>query len=57
MEKNHQIKKWAVSIMELENSMGKKYKVTRRLSTLSVSETIIFRSKKNAKKQFEEWLE
>ena len=49
--------KWEVSIIELENNIGKKYKVTRRLSEYSASETKIFRSKDDAKKQMEEWLE
>ncbi len=50
-------KKWEVSIMELENYIGKKYKVTRRLADMSVAETKVFRSKEEAKKQFDEWLE
>jgi len=47
---------WEVSIIELEDDMGKKYKVTRQITELSVSETKIFRSKQKAKKQLEEWL-
>tara|TARA_Y100000034_G_C6833279_1_gene376330 strand:- start:46 stop:177 length:132 start_codon:yes stop_codon:yes gene_type:complete len=31
------------------------YKVTRRLPELDVAETKIFPTKKDAKKQFEEW--
>ena len=54
--KEHLTKKWEVSIVELENSVGKKYKVTRKISDLSVSETEVFRSKEEAKKQFDEWL-
>lgn len=50
------MKKWEVSIMELQNSVGKKFKVTRRLPELSVSETKIFRTKRSAKKKFNEWL-
>ena len=46
-----------VSIIEIENDIGKKYKVTRRIPGASVSETKVFRSKEDAKKQFEEWLE
>lgn len=42
--------------MELENGVGKKFKVTRRLPNLSVAETKLFRSKEDAKKQVEEWL-
>ena len=47
---------WEVSIIELENNIGKKYKVTRKIPELSVSETKIFRSKQKAKEQLEEWL-
>lgn len=43
--------------MEFKDEMGKKYKVTRRLPELSVAETKIFRSKKEAIKQLNEWLE
>jgi len=43
--------------MEIENHFGKKYKVTRRLPEMLVAETKIFRSKEEAKKQFDEWLE
>jgi hypothetical protein len=50
-------KKIEVSIMEIENDFGKKYKVTKRIPELLVSETKIFRSKDEAKKQLEEWLE
>ena len=52
----HLIKKWEVSIMELQNDIGKKFKVTRRIPELLVAETKIFRSKERAKKQFDEWL-
>ena len=55
--KKHQTKNWEVSIMEIENHFGKKYKVTRRLPEMLVAETKIFRSKEEAKKQFDEWLE
>jgi len=51
------VKKWEVSMIELENHVGKKYNVTRRLPEMSVAETKIFRTKKQAKNQFEEWLE
>ena len=58
MEKTekHPIKKWEISIIEFENHVGKKYKVTRRLPDLEVAETKVFRSKEEAKKQFDEWL-
>ncbi len=54
--KKHLAKKWEISIIELENNVSKKYKVTRRLPELSVAETKIFSSKEEAKKQFDEWL-
>ena len=50
-------KKVEISIIELENTIGKKYKVTRRIPELSISETKVFRSKEQAKKQFDDWLE
>ena len=49
-------KKWEVSILELKSLKGKRFKVTRRIPELSVSETKVFQSKKRAKKQLEEWL-
>ena len=55
--KKHFTKKWEVSIIEFENTIGKKYKVTRRIPEMSVAETKVFRSKQDAKNQFEEWLE
>lgn len=54
--KKHVTKKWEISFVEFENYAGKKYKVTRRMPGLSVAETKVFRSKKKAKKQFDEWL-
>ena len=51
------IKKWEVSITEVENGAGKLYKVTKHVPDLSVSETKVFRSKEEAKKQFDNWLE
>ena len=53
--KKHITKRWIVSIMELKDN-GKKFKVTRRIPELSVSETKLFRTKKKAKKQFDDWL-
>lgn len=50
-------KKWEVSMMEFQNGGGKKFKVTRRLPRMSVAETKVFKTKEEAKKQFEEWLE
>jgi len=56
MDEKHITKKWEVSIIEIENSIGKKYKVIRRIPEMLVAETKIFRSKEEAKKQFDEWL-
>lgn len=42
--------------VELKNHTGKKYKVTGRCPESSIAETKIFRSKKQAKKQFDGWL-
>ena len=55
--KKHPTKNWEISIIELKNHKGKKFKVTRRYPELSVAETKLFKSKEKAKKQFEEWLE
>ena len=52
----HITKKWEISFLELQNHKGKKFKVTRRLPDLFVSETKVFKTKKGAKKQFDEWL-
>jgi len=54
--KKHPLKKWEVSVMELEENNTLKYKVTRRIPELSIAETKIFNSKEEAKRQFEEWL-
>jgi hypothetical protein len=54
--KKHETKKWEVSIIELQNGVGKRYKVTRKIPELSVSETKFFRSKKTAIQKFNEWL-
>lgn len=54
--KKHRIRKLEVSIMELQNHKNKKFKVTRRIPSLFVAETKIFRNKKKALKQFNDWL-
>ena len=54
--KKHPIKKWVISIMEIQNHKGKKFKVTRRLPELFVSETKIFKTKRRAQRQCTEWL-
>jgi hypothetical protein len=48
--------KWEVTMIELQENGKKKFKVTKRIPYLKVSETKIFESKEEAKKQFEEWL-
>ncbi len=55
-QEKHLTKKWEVSLIELQNGVGKKFKVTRRLPELLVAETKMFRTKAQAKKQVEEWL-
>ena len=57
MEENKHPIKWEVSIIELQENGKKKFKVTRRVPALSVSETKIFDNIEEAKKQFDEWLE
>ena len=52
----HPVKKWEVSIIEMDYGAIKKFKVTRRLAEMEVAETKVFDSKEDAKKQFEEWL-
>jgi len=56
MEKKHQYKKWVVSIKEYETPSGREWKVTRRLVEMSVAETLIFKFKKEAIRQYKEWL-
>ena len=41
--------------MELKDN-GIKFKVTRRIPELTISETKIFNTKEEAMKQFEEWV-
>lgn len=54
--KKHPTKKWEISIIGIVDNEENKYKVTRRYPNLSIAETKIFKSKEEAKKQFEEWL-
>ncbi|HLD96855.1 MAG TPA: hypothetical protein VI934_00770 [Candidatus Nanoarchaeia archaeon] len=54
--KKHRVKKWEVSFAELITEHGIKFKVTKRLPELSVVETKMFKSKKKAVAQFEDWL-
>ena len=55
--KEHLTKKWEISFAEFENTVGKLFKVTRRLPAMAVAETKLFRSKEQALQQFNEWLE
>ena len=54
--KKHFTQKWEISFAELENTVGKLFKVTRRLPAMAVAETKLFRSKEQALQQFNEWL-
>ncbi|MBT4540256.1 hypothetical protein HOC35_01965 [Candidatus Woesearchaeota archaeon] len=54
--KEHYTKKQEISIIQLVNHIGEKFKVTKRVPEMSVSETKVFRSKQEAIKQFEDWL-
>lgn len=45
-----------VSIIEFRDN-GKKFKVTKRIPDMSISETELFDTKEEALRQFEEWLE
>jgi len=54
--KKHLVKKWEVSFIKLSDGKEKRFKVTRRIPDLSISETRIYKSKKEAKKRFDEWL-
>lgn len=46
-----------VTIMELENTVGKLYKVSKRVPEFGVSETKVFRLKEDALRQMEFWLQ
>ncbi len=52
----HKITNWEVSIMEINTDEGTIFKVTRRLPEMLVAETRVFKSKEEAKKLFDEWL-
>ena len=54
--KKHPVKKWEVSIIELQDYTYKRFKVTRSLPDMAVAETKVFTNKKKAKKLFDEWL-
>lgn len=44
--------KWEISMMKIDEL----YKVTRRIPESAISETRMFDSKEDAKRQFEEWV-
>ena len=46
---------WEVTIVKLKEN-GSKFKVTRRIPKLTVSETKFFDDFNEAKKQFNEWI-
>lgn len=46
--KKHPVKKWEISIMEIQGPKGRKFKVTRRLAEMSVAETKIVTTKNKA---------
>jgi hypothetical protein len=48
---------WELSIIELKDGKKMRYKVTRRLPEMNLSETKVFASKENAMEQLEEWLD
>ena len=48
---------WEVSMLKFQDKGGIKFKVTRRFAEMSLSETKIFNSKEEARKQFIDWLE
>ncbi len=47
-------KSWEISLKVFKSGRNKRYKVTRRLPSLSVAETKVFSSKKKAQQLFEE---
>lgn len=49
--------RWEITILEFEDSVGKKFKVTRRIPAYTISETKIFDSKEKAQQQIQEWLD
>ena len=51
-----QAKKWKISFTELNTQQGTLYKVTRRIPSLSVAETKIFKDKEEAKQLLNQWL-
>jgi len=50
------IMSWEVTILEYWGRSGGKYRVTRRMPEHSVAEAKIFNTKKEALRQFNEWV-
>ena len=46
-----------VSIIELWNGVGPKYKVTKRIPEFGITETRVFRTIEEAKLQLKKWLD
>ena len=49
--------KWEVSLAEFRDNGNRKYKLTRRIPGLSVSETKFFETKEEAITKMKEWLD
>jgi hypothetical protein len=47
---------WEISLLVFKDSGTKKYKVTRRLPSMTIAETKIFQSMEEAMTQFEDWI-
>lgn len=54
--RKHAIKKWEVSIVELQDGKDSLFKISQRIPDLSVAETRVFKDKKSAKRLFDKWL-
>ena len=53
---SHFVKQWEISFAELEDTVGKLFKVTRRLPAMDVAGNKTLRSKGETMQQFNEWL-
>ena len=49
--------RWTVSFMKFRGKSGMRFKVTRRIPAMGVSETRVFGSKSQAERQLKEWLQ
>ncbi len=50
-------KKIEISILEIKDASGTKYKATKRIPEMGVAETKFFSSENEAKAQMREWLQ